>query len=87
MPNAHVIRCRLSSHLTNGDIHNFNKSARRKYNADGEAYASHTARWRDDPEYRAVCAAKPIPTPEWLVYKATGKTARLDGGDGYEFPH
>ena len=86
VPNARATRARLSAHLTNANIHNFNKSARKKKDADGEFYTSHTARWRDDAEYRAVCAAKPIATPEWLVYP-DGKTARLDGGNGDEFPH
>ena len=86
VPNARANRARLSAHLTNANIHAFDKSARKKQDADGEFWTSHTARWRADPEYRVICAAKDIATPEWLVFKC-GKTSRVDGNNGDEFPH
>ena len=74
------IRAALCAHLTDGEMHQRNKSAKRR------ACASHTLRYRNDTEYRIACEGHIPPTPEWLAFHSTGHTSRLDGKPGVEFP-
>ncbi len=56
-----------------------NKGARKQIKGEG-AYRSHTERYRADLGYRAKMIQQGV--PEWLVFKSTGDTSRLDGALG-----
>ncbi len=56
-----------------------NKGAIKQIKGEG-AYRSHTERYRADLGYRAKMIQQGV--PEWLVFKKTGHTSRLDGAKG-----
>ncbi len=56
-----------------------NKGAIKQIKGEG-AYRSHTERYRADLGYRSKMILEG--DPEWLVFKKTGNTSRLDGVKG-----
>ena len=46
-------------------------------------YRSHTDRYQKDPGYRKQMSDHGV--PEWLVFKSTGHTFRVDGDEGDQY--
>ncbi len=75
-PEARALRASLCENLSDYYMAHLNKGAIKQIKGEG-AYRSHTERYRADLGYRAKMIQQGV--PEWLVFKKTGHTSRLDG--------